>query len=71
MSSTAVRASAPLCVDLDGTLLRTDVLWESVIALARHKPWLLPLLPWWAMRGKAQLKRSVASHVTLNPATLP
>ncbi|HEX6065867.1 MAG TPA: UbiA family prenyltransferase [Longimicrobiales bacterium] len=71
MSSTAVRASAPLCVDLDGTLLRTDVLWESVIALVRHKPWLLPLLPWWAMRGKAQLKRSVASHVTLNPATLP
>ena len=45
MSSAAVRTSAPLCVDLDGTLLRTDVLWESIIALMRHKPWLLPALP--------------------------
>ncbi len=71
MPTTAVRASAPLCVDLDGTLLRTDVLWESVIALARHKPWLLALLPLWLVRGKAQLKRKLASHVALNPATLP
>lgn len=71
MSSAAVRSLAPLCVDLDGTLLRTDVLWESVIALVRHKPWLLPLLPLWTLRGKANLKRQLASHVRLNPASLP
>jgi 4-hydroxybenzoate polyprenyltransferase len=71
MQTTAVRPGGPLCVDLDGTLLRTDVLWESVIALLRHKPWLLPLLPFWLLRGKAQLKRKLATHVELNAATLP
>lgn len=71
MPTTAVRRDAPLCVDLDGTLLRTDVLWESVVALLRHKPWLLAFLPIWLLRGKAQLKRRLATHVQLNPATLP
>lgn len=28
--------SKPLCVDLDGTLIATDTLWESVLLLLRH-----------------------------------
>ena len=27
---------SPLCVDLDGTLIRTDLLWESLLALLKQ-----------------------------------
>ena len=27
----------PLCVDLDGTLIKTDVLWESLILLLKDR----------------------------------
>src|SRR5262249_12048894 len=61
----------PLCVDLDGTLLATDVLWESLLLMARKRPALLLRLPFWLCRGKAFVKQQVALHVTLNPALLP
>jgi hypothetical protein len=44
-----------LCVDLDGTLIKTDLLFESVVRLLKYKPWLLFLLPVWLCRGKAVL----------------
>jgi len=34
----------PLCVDLDGTLIRSDLLFETLFACLRRRPWLLPLL---------------------------
>ncbi len=59
----------PLCVDLDGTLIATDSLWESILLLFRT--WRIFLLPFWLMRGKAYLKCQIAQHVSLNVATLP
>ena len=44
---------------------------QEIIALLRHKPWLLALLPLWLVRGKAHFKRKLADHVHINPATLP
>lgn len=61
----------PLCVDLDGTLLRSDVLYESVLALLAHNPLYVFLLPFWLLKGKAALKRELATRVTLPPETLP
>lgn len=61
----------PLCVDLDGTLVATDTLWESVLLLLKHHFWLCFWLPFWVMRGKAHLKDKIAQHVTLNVALLP
>ena len=62
----AVLDHAPvLCVDVDGTLLRTDLLFESLLALAKQKPWLLFLLPYWLMHGRAYLKRQLALEVLL------
>jgi 4-hydroxybenzoate polyprenyltransferase len=61
----------PLCVDLDGTLIRTDLLFESVVRLLKHRPWLLVLLPVWLMRGRAVLKRNLASQVSIDPRLLP
>jgi len=61
----------PLVVDLDGTLLRSNLLHESVFALLRRSPLLLLLLPFWWYRGKAQLKHELARRVTLDVTTLP
>jgi len=59
------------CVDLDGTLLRTDLLHESVLLLLRGNPLYLFLLPVWLFGGKARLKREVARRVRIDAASLP
>lgn len=61
----------PLCVDLDGTLIRTDTLVESVLELIKRRPFLILLFPLWLIRGKAAFKAAIASRVSLAPATLP
>lgn len=63
--------SLPLVVDLDGTLIKTDLLVESVCALLRQKPLALFSLPVWLLKGKAYLKRRIAQRVKLDPALLP
>ena len=51
----------PLFVDLDGTLIKTDLLWESLAQLLRRNPFrLFPILFWW-MRGRAFLKQQLAA----------
>lgn len=60
-----------LCVDLDGTLLDSDILYESLLALLARQPLYLFLLPLWLMQGKAALKRQIAARVTLAPEHLP
>ena len=61
----------PLCVDLDGSLVRTDTLWESIALLCYRRPLLLCLLPFWLLRGKAAFKAQIAEHVRPDPALLP
>ena len=61
----------PLCVDLDGTLVKTDLLFESLLLLLKEQPWMLFLIPWWVIRGRAFLKRELASRVHLAVETLP
>ncbi|MDC0357857.1 UbiA family prenyltransferase [Oligoflexia bacterium] len=60
-----------LCVDLDGTLVKTDLLFESVIELLKRNCLYLFLLPMWLLRGKACLKKEVARRVTLDATLLP
>lgn len=61
----------PLCVDLDGTLLKTDILFESLARLLRRKPWVLLLVPVWLLQGRAKLKRELALRAGIDPAHLP
>jgi 4-hydroxybenzoate polyprenyltransferase len=61
----------PLCVDLDGTLVKTDMLMETAVRLVASRPWLALALPFWLARGRAQLKREIASRVAFDPALLP
>lgn len=60
-----------LCVDLDSTLIATDLLWESALALVKQNPRRVFALPLWALRGRAYLKAKLADSVRLDPALLP
>lgn len=53
----------PLYVDLDGTLLKTDALHESLVELFWTKPWALPSLLWALTQGKALFKKKLASQM--------
>lgn len=61
----------PLVVDLDGTVLRTDLLIESALCLIRRHPWVVFLLPLWLMGGIAALKHRIARRVVLDVNALP
>ncbi len=61
----------PLCVDLDGTLVRSDTLIDSTLALARQSPLQLLKLPGWLRGGKAALKRHLTQAVELDVVHLP
>lgn len=61
----------PLCIDLDGTLIRTDLLWESLLLLLRQDFWAVLWIPLWLLEGKAKLKHEIARRVTLDAASLP
>lgn len=61
----------PVCVDLDGTLLRTDLLIESVFQLLKRNILLVFILPVWLVQGKAHLKAEIARRVELDVALLP
>jgi 4-hydroxybenzoate polyprenyltransferase/phosphoserine phosphatase len=58
-------------VDLDGTLLRSDLLFESLVNMLGRRPWLLLALPIWLADGKASLKQRIAENSRLDAAHLP
>ena len=61
----------PLCVDLDGTLVRSDMLHETVMLLIKKSPLSMVALPIWLKGGKANLKRMIAERVELSVGSLP
>jgi 4-hydroxybenzoate polyprenyltransferase len=65
------RNDVALVVDLDQTILKSDLLLESALVLFGHNPWSVFLFPIWLLRGKARLKKEIASRVELNVAHLP
>src|SRR5689334_8848416 len=61
----------PICIDLDGTLIRSDLLYESLLQLIRQRIFYVFLIPFWLLRGKAYLKAEIARHVVLDMDSLP
>lgn len=61
----------PFVVDLDGTLVKTDLLVESLVKLIRINPLYVFLLPFWLMKGKTALKCELAKRVSLDVELLP
>jgi len=62
----------PLFVDLDGTLIKTDLLAESALRLLKKSPLsLFACLVWLIRGGKAGLKAEIAQRVELDANLLP
>lgn len=61
----------PLVVDLDGTLIYSDMLWESLLLFLRLHFWQAWRLPLWLLLGKAGFKARIAAMVQPHPAHLP
>lgn len=71
MDARSEQAAIPLAVDLDGTLIATDLLWEGLFMLLRRQPFAIFLVPFWLAGGPARLKLEIARRVDLDPANLP
>lgn len=61
----------PLCVDLDGTLIKTDLLTESVVRVLKAQPWVFFLLPLWLLKGRHYLKSQLAIRSNVDIELLP
>jgi 4-hydroxybenzoate polyprenyltransferase len=61
----------PLVVDLDGTLIHTDMLHESALNVLRTNPLATLLIPLWLAQGKASLKAHLANRTDFDPGALP
>ncbi len=64
-------STRPLCVDLDGTLLSADLLFETFVRYLKRNPLHAFNVFRWALRGPAHLKAQLAQAVELDVARLP
>lgn len=61
-----------LCVDLDGTLVNTDMLWESFLFHLKKNPLVFFFAIFWLLfQGKSGLKRNLAKNFDFDPKLLP
>ncbi|WP_296743894.1 UbiA family prenyltransferase [Mesorhizobium sp.] len=71
MDARSDRNAIPLAVDLDGTLIATDLLWEGLFILLKKNPLYLFLIPVWLAGGPARLKQQISARIDIDPASLP
>lgn len=60
-----------LYVDLDGTVIKTDLLFESILLLLKKNIFHALLIPLWLLKGKANLKHQLAKRVEIPVELLP
>ncbi|MBU3610992.1 hypothetical protein ICN32_10550 [Polynucleobacter wuianus] len=63
--------SSRIVIDLDGTLIRTDLLTESASKFALTTPFAFFYIFLWLLKGRAYLKSRLAALVDLDVAALP
>lgn len=66
-----MHTAVPLVVDLDGTLIHSDLLWEALVVFLGRRFLQIWLLPLWLLLGKAGFKAKLAAAVEIDPAALP
>ncbi len=64
-------AEVPLCVDLDGTLVKSDTLVDAVLLLARQQPATPLRWPGWVRKGRAGFKREITTRAVVDVEHLP
>ena len=65
------QSALPLVVDLDGTLIKTDLLIESASQFITRHPFRLATLLGWLIQGKSNLKARLAEAYSIDAASLP
>src|SRR5690348_13584012 len=55
-----------LCVDCDGTLIRSDLLQEALLRFVKSNPAGIFQVLWWLLKGRARLKYELAKRVCLS-----
>ena len=60
-----------LFVDLDGTLIASDLLWETLLLTIKNEPRAIARLPGWFAQGKAALKQELAVRFRPDAGGLP
>jgi 4-hydroxybenzoate polyprenyltransferase/phosphoserine phosphatase len=61
----------PLYVDLDGTFIKSDMLYESLLVALKNNPFVILMSLIWLLKGRAFLKSKLSERVDLNIALLP
>ena len=64
-------SSIPIVVDLDGTLIRGDLLMETAVRFLKARPLKFYLLFFWILKGKAYLKQRLAVETSIDISLLP
>lgn len=59
-----------LYVDVDGTLIYTDLLFESVVVLIKRNPLYALMCVFWLLSGRGRLKAEIATRVNLDVSHL-
>lgn len=65
------RAALPIAVDLDGTLIRSDLLLVCANQFVRANPLQTPRLATWLLQGKSHLKARLAERASIDGHALP
>ncbi len=60
-----------ICVDLDGTLIKTDMLFETALLFLKENVLNIFLMLTWLLKSKATLKNNLSQRVNLNASLLP
>ena len=67
-----IENNIPLCVDLDGTLIYSDCLHESILLAVKRRPWLILYIPFWLITGGiVAVKSNIYKYASPNPLILP
>ncbi len=65
------KKDVPLFVDLDGTLLKTDIMFEAMLLLLKKNILYCLSILLWLAKGRAHLKYQLSNRVDIPVATLP
>ena len=60
---------ATLYADLDGTVLSTDLLYESFLSAFKRSPWVAVQCIGWLLQGRARLKEELAARASIDVAS--
>jgi len=61
----------PLCVDMDGSLIATDLLFECLVRALKKNIFIAFLVPFWVLRGPHVLKYELARRSQIDIPLLP